>query len=240
MTERTIIRIPLRTEVWRELILLWLGTLLVIRMIVFLQASFGLHELVLGFVPLLFVYVPVWLCDWRGVDSWSYQLSIPAFRDGKSWGKAFVFCMCMNLLLWPWYAPLYHYWIDFIAGKKFIGTLPKDLWLTVAYHFFYVAIPEEFFYRGYMQTRLDEYYPKDITIFGTSVGKGLLYSSILFAFGHSIVQLQWWHFAIFFPSLIFGWMRERSGGVLAGAMFHACCNVGITILDTMYGVRSPI
>ena len=229
----------LHKEIWKELILLWLGTLLLIRLIVFVQAALGLHELVLGFVPLLFVYVPVWLCDWRGVDSWGYQLSIPAFRDGKSWGKAFLFCLCMNLLLWPWYAPLYHYWIGMIAGKTFIGTLPQDLWLTVAYHFFYVAIPEEFFYRGYMQTRLDEYYPKNISIFGTSIGKGLVYSSILFAFGHSIVQLQWWHFAIFFPSLIFGWMRERSGGILAGAMFHACCNVGITILDTMYGVRSP-
>ena len=231
---------PTRTYVWKELLLLWLGTLLLIRLIVFLHSSLGLHEIFLGLVPLLFVYAPVWLCTWRGVDSWGYQLSIPAFRDGKSWGAALRLCLVVNLCLWVWYIPLYDFWVGLVAGKKYIGTMPKELWMTIAYHFFYVAIPEEFFYRGYMQTRFNEVYPKKIRIFGVSVGMGLIWTSVLFAFGHSVVMLQWWHFAIFFPSLLFGWMREKSGGILSGAMIHACCNVGITVLDTMYGIRSPI
>jgi hypothetical protein len=61
----------------------------------------------------------------------------------------------------------------------------------------------------------------------------------LFAFGHSLVQVQWWHFAIFFPSLVFGWMRARSGGVLAGAFFHAWANVTVHTLDTLYGIVPP-
>ena len=231
---------PTRASVWKELVFLWLATLLLIRVIVFMHSTLRLHEIFLGLVPLLFVYAPVWLCNWRGVDSWSYQLSIPAFRDGKSWWAALRLCLVVNICLWIWYIPLYDFWVGWIAGKKYIGTLPEELWMTMAYHFFYVAIPEEFFYSVYMQTRFDEVYPKKYRIFGVTVGMGLIWTSLLFAFGHSVVMLQWWHFAIFFPSLLFGWMREKSGGILAGAMFHACCNVGITVLDTMYGIRSPL
>jgi membrane protease YdiL (CAAX protease family) len=60
---------------------------------------------------------------------------------------------------------------------------------------------------------------------------------LFFAFGHSLVNPQWWHFATFFPGLVFAWMRERSGGVTAGAFFHAICNIGVFCLDTQYGIR---
>jgi membrane protease YdiL (CAAX protease family) len=61
----------------------------------------------------------------------------------------------------------------------------------------------------------------------------------VFAAGHSIVQFQWWHFAIFFPSLVFGWMRARTGQVVAGAGFHAWSNVTVSTLDTLYGIVKP-
>ena len=186
------------------------------------------------------MYAPVWLCSYRGVDSWGYQLSIPAFRDVRRWFAAFRLCLLMNFLLWPWYAFLYHHWVWILGEKTYTGTLPENLLLICAYHFFYVAIPEEFFYRGYMQGRFAEIYKKKWNIFGVSMGWGSVITSIFFAFGHSIVMHQWWHFAIFFPSMLFAWMREKSGGVVAGAMFHATCNIGITVLDTLYGIRSPV
>jgi membrane protease YdiL (CAAX protease family) len=39
--------------------------------------------------------------------------------------------------------------------------------------------------------------------------------------------------------MIFAWMRERTGGVVAGSLFHAVCNIGIVCLDVYYGLRSP-
>ena len=71
------------------------------------------------------------------------------------------------------------------------------------------------------------------------VRPGWLLTCVLFAFGHSIVIFQWWHFAIFFPALVFGWMRARTGGVIAGALFHAWCNVTVNVLDALYGVVHP-
>lgn len=226
---------------------LWLGVLLCIRLVVFLHKVVGVHEIILGVAPLLFIYAPVWLCDYRKVDSYQYRLYVPAFKDFAEWGRALKLAGWLNLSIWICFVPLYFlYYTHFfesiwnLPNRHFIGTLPKDLLLTIAFQIFYVAIPEEFFYRGYFQTRLDEIYPKRWSFFGTSLGMGVVYSNLFFAFGHSLVQFQWWHFATFFPGLIFAWARERSDGIVAGALFHGCCNIGIICLDTMFGLRSPM
>ena len=44
-------------------------------------------------------------------------------------------------------------------------------------------------------------------------------------------------FQFFFPSLFFSYLREKTGGILSAAMFHVCCNIGIVILDTAYGLE---
>jgi uncharacterized protein len=236
---------------YKEVILLWLGVMVLIRIIVDLQSSLGLPEVLLGAVPLLFIYAPVWLCSWRGVDSWSYNLSIPAFRDLSAWWAAIRLNGLLNLWMWPFFIPIYHFWNSQIWNKGYLGLWPNGvdaaasitldgLALTIAHQVLYVAIPEEFFYRGYLQTRLNELHPRKFLIFGVPIGWGALIASLLFAFGHSLVQFQWWHFAIFFPSLIFSWMREKTGGVVAGALFHASCNVGVVCLDTLYGIRGPM
>ncbi|MGC6508241.1 MAG: myxosortase family intramembrane protease [Myxococcota bacterium] len=231
---------PMRRTVWLELTFFWLAVMLGIRSVVLLQSALGLPDWILGLVPLLFIYAPVWLCKYRKADSWSYHLSIPAFRDFGSWWAAAKLNFWMNMAIWPWFIPLYHVYNTHLFGKTPMGILPQDLVLIVAYQFFFVAIPEEFFYRGYFQTRLNEIFPRRFLIFGVPMGWGAVWASLYFAFGHSLVQFQWWHFATFFPGLIFAWMREKRNGVLSGAMFHACCNIGIVILDTMYGLRSPI
>lgn len=207
----------------------------------------GVHEIVLGVVPLLFIYAPVWLCDRRKVDSYSYRLFVPAFSDWQGWLSAFKLSMWLNLGTWSWFVPVYYWYyttgletIWGIANRNYIGAVPEELLLTVLYQIFYVALPEEFFYRGYFQTRLNELYERKWKVWGTNLGMGAVYANLFFAFGHSIVDFQWWHFATFFPGMLFAWARERSNGVLAGALFHAACNVGIVLLDTAFGLRSPV
>ena len=109
----------------------------------------------------------------------------------------------------------------------------------VLYQIFFVAIPEEFFYRGYMQTRLNEVFHRPYLLGGAAFGAALWVTALYFAFGHSLVVLRWWHPAIFFPGLLFGLLRERTGGVLAPAFFHAACNLLVVILDTQYGLIAP-
>ena len=236
-----------RLRVWIELWTLWFAVLILIRLIVMAYNSFGVHEIILGVVPLLFIYAPVWVSQFRKVDSYSYRLYVPGFSNTTAWIKASLTVFYMNIAIWIWFVPLYWLYYTYgmtvlwgIEAKSFIGAIPKELLLTILYQIFYVALPEEFFYRGYFQTRLNELYPRKWSLWGANIGMGAVYANLFFAFGHSIVQFQWWHFATFFPGMLFAWAREKNNGVLTGALFHACCNIGIICLDTAFGIRSPI
>lgn len=238
-----------RRNVLGEVFVLWLLTLLLIRGVKELVGATGLPDLVLVLVPILFMYAPVVLCRIRGVDPWIYPMHLPSFRDREPWVTALKLnVVVIGVIIVPWLAS-YHLWQTSLfpwlletlgLGRApdwhYRGTWPENMWMLVGYHLFFVAIPEEFFYRGYIQTRLDEVYAKRWNVFGVRLGWGWLLTCAIFAFGHSIVSPQWWHFAIIIPSLVFGWMREKTGGVLAGALFHAWANVQVTTLDTLYGV----
>lgn len=97
--------------------------------------------------------------------------------------------------------------------------------------FFAVGFGEEIFFRGYIQFQINEAFGRPYRIYGASFGLGLIYSSFLFGFLHvlnsvdyfqSVWEFSWtWGFQTFIAGLIFGLIRESSGGVLLGAIIHA-------------------
>lgn len=97
-----------------------------------------------------------------------------------------------------------------------------------------IALPEEAFYRGYLQSRLDEALPRRLRALGASIGPSLVLTSMLFALGHFATIREPARLAVFFPSLAFGWLRARTGGVGAGVAFHAACNVFSELLGKGY------
>lgn len=88
-----------------------------------------------------------------------------------------------------------------------------------------VALPEEAFYRGYLQTSLDDRFPKRWKLLGGWISPGILVSSAIFALGHLLTEPNPSRLAVFFPSLLFGWLRTRTRGAGAGTFFHALCNL---------------
>jgi uncharacterized protein len=88
-----------------------------------------------------------------------------------------------------------------------------------------IALPEEMFYRGFLQSRLDKVWPPRLKLLGAEVGYGLLVSSLIFAAGHLVTTPDVSRLAVFFPSLMFGWLRARTGGIGAAVAFHAACNL---------------
>jgi membrane protease YdiL (CAAX protease family) len=42
--------------------------------------------------------------------------------------------------------------------------------------------------------------------------------------------------AVFFPALLFGWLRARTGGIGASLTFHMLCNVYSQALGRGYGM----
>jgi hypothetical protein len=99
-----------------------------------------------------------------------------------------------------------------------------------------IALPEEAFYRGYLQSRLDEVWAPRLRILGAPVGLGVLVSSLVFAAGHLATIPEPARLAVFFPSLVFGWLRARTGGIGAAVLFHALCNVYSAVLGRGFGV----
>jgi len=93
-----------------------------------------------------------------------------------------------------------------------------------AIQFVWVAIPEEMFFRGYMQTKMYERYPNGLNILGVRVGWAIVITSALFAGGHVVTKPHIARLAIFFPAIIFGWLREKTNSVFPAALFHALCN----------------
>jgi membrane protease YdiL (CAAX protease family) len=230
-----------RRAVLRELSLLALAALIPMRILREIVDAGGWEVLLVG-VPLLFIYVPVWYCRHRKVDPDTYRLHIPAFSDGSSWWRAVrINLILVGIIIVPW---LVGYHLYYTYGSRFLplptpapgSGLPDALGTLILFQLFFVAVPEEFFYRGYFQTRLNEVFPRRWLVFGVPMGWGPVIACVFFAAGHSIVLFQWWHFATFFPGMLFAWLREKTDGVIAGALFHALCNIGIVCLDTWYGI----
>jgi len=97
-----------------------------------------------------------------------------------------------------------------------------------------IALPEEAFYRGYLQSRLDDAFPHRIRLLGADVGLALVVTSIIFALGHFATIHEPARLAVLFPSLAFGWLRARTKGIGAGLVFHAMCNVFSELLGRGY------
>ncbi len=98
-----------------------------------------------------------------------------------------------------------------------------------------VALPEEVFYRGYLQTRFDGILGRKRRILGIELNiASLLLTSALFALGHIATIPHPARLAVFFPSLLFGVMRSATGGLFASVCFHASCNLLVEFAALFY------
>jgi hypothetical protein len=102
-----------------------------------------------------------------------------------------------------------------------LGWLP----LLVLAQLLLVALPEEYFYRGYLQTTLARVWPKRAKLWIFEVGPAILVTSLLFGLGHVVIDIRPARMSVFFPSLLFGWMRDRTGTLATGIFYHAACNL---------------
>jgi membrane protease YdiL (CAAX protease family) len=129
------------------------------------------------------------------------------------------------------FAPVCGHWIG-VRGAAL--RLPPDFLLLALSQLLVVAVPEELFFRGYLMGRFEERWPSRRRVLGAPVGRALLASSALFALGHVLVDFDVQRLTVFFPALVFGWMRARTGTIAAGALFHALCNLFSEVLHQSF------
>ena len=123
------------------------------------------------------------------------------------------------------------------GAAEFALRLPERFPAHVIDQFLVVALPEELFYRGYLQARLRDAWPGGRRFLGAQLGTAFWATQILFALGH-LADPQPWRLGVFFPALIFGWLRERTGSILPGTLFHALSNLTVLVLEaSLFGSR---
>jgi hypothetical protein len=110
--------------------------------------------------------------------------------------------------------------------------LPRELVLTVLTQLLVIALPEELFFRGYLLARLEVAFPPRRRWLGGGLGLALIAQAALFGLSHVLVGFDPRRMSVFFPALLFGWMRSATGSILAGVLCHALANVCI---DTLTG-----
>lgn len=180
-------------------------------------------------VPTLLLYLPFLIYSWkkRPIDFLD--------RSPNQFFKGFGAFLIAVLIVFPPYLFFAHVWMIHVFDLSKFSPAPwtaftQNLW----YQLLVVALPEEFYFRGYLQTTLKKVFQPSAAggpssgrrwkIFGVHLGWEWLFTALIFAFAHSVIQLKWWHFSIFFPALLFGYLRERTGSITAPVLFHAFSN----------------
>jgi len=106
------------------------------------------------------------------------------------------------------------------AEGELAWSLPDDFGSFALAQIVVVALPEEAFFRGYVQTRLEDLRGK-----GSPVRVDVLVmQAALFAIVH-LADHNPARLAVFFPGLLFGLVRAWRGGIGACIVLHALSNV---------------
>jgi len=173
-----------------------------------------------------FLYLP--LAAMRGTNEDARDYGVTFAR----WRTDVALALGLLLVVAPLFLLGYEAWLTHLTGGAgappgivFHPRIPAGYgWRDVVDEVFVTALPEEFFYRGWLQARLKRVWPSGARIAGVVVGPAFLLTAGLFAVGHLAV-FRPSRLAVFFPALLFGWLRERTGTVVGSTLFHAGCNI---------------
>ncbi len=101
-----------------------------------------------------------------------------------------------------------------------ISTIPAKIVFPVLF----VGFGEEILFRGYIQSRLNDAFGKPYMLGGARFGLGLIIAAALFGAVHPLaaMHLDYWPWALwtFVAGLSFGYLREKTGSIIAPAIAH--------------------
>lgn len=237
----TVQTVRLPAEPAKEAMVVWAATMLALAVAQILGYAIPFVQPVAGALAVAaFLWVPGRVMERRQQDPADAGLRQRTLVTDLAWGLG----ACLVVL------PLFTLaWLHFV---KVLPHLPQDLramlapyavsphalrwpkldsdtWGRIAGNGA-VALSEEFFYRGYMTLRFEERWPPQFSLWGAKFGKGAVYAAIVFAVGHLLIPAPW-RLAVFFPALLFAWLRARTGSIVGAALCHWICNVYLLLLE---------
>lgn len=174
------------------------------------------------------------------LSTWLSPYAHHAHFDARGLGRDLGTVALLIALTFPPFAVGHHYWQLWLAEHlrreaSFGFALPAGFFEMAVVNLLLVALPEELFYRGYVQTRLVRAWPPWLVTYGVPIGWAMLVSSGLFALGHWAGE--WGNPARlgpFFPALLFFAMRARSRCIMGAVLYHGLANIFSETLRTGY------
>lgn len=175
------------------------------------------------------VYLPVLRADARRISLSAYGLKTSRPLRDTAWGLG------VALVVFPLFVAGNHLVQTSLFARHFAFDWPEG---SFAYLLLeqvaFIALPEEIFYRGWMQTVLARRWPARLRLFGADFGVSVWLTSLLFAVGHLASIPAPFRLAVFFPSLLFGWLRNRTDSVWPSILVHGLANVLQAVLIASY------
>jgi membrane protease YdiL (CAAX protease family) len=205
-----------------------------------------------GVAAVLFVALPERRLRARGEGWDAYGLPWHGVRDPRTWrawARGAALALLAGAVVFPAFAAGFALYAELLprlpqgaarvlapysGAPRFAFRFPDGLPLLALVQLLVVALPEELFYRGFVQTAWARTAPqRGVTVLGARLGAGFLWTQVLFAAGHLVV-LQPWRLGTFFPGLLFGWLRARTGDLAAPVVFHALSNLFVATLEASF------
>lgn len=210
-----------------------------------LPQSFG--EWMGAAIPFFLFGFPIWFADRRQVPLKILGIDLGGWLEkgirpsvGMSFRTSldeFFFALGLAAITLPTFVVLFFWWF----GVPLTSSLAQGLrqvpapWSELL-AMLVSATAEEFFFRGYFQSHLTAVRgnrgAQPLTVMGAKVDIGAwLFTAFIFALMH-LTQTRSVPSAlsVFFPGLLFGWIRLKRGGIGAASLYHWFCNIcGITL-----------
>jgi membrane protease YdiL (CAAX protease family) len=162
------------------------------------------------------VFVPIWLIERDRLPLSEFKICLP-----QNWAKDLTSVLIVSIVTLPPFFLAYYFLQNYFASTHgmtahFEMAVPQDFLTHSIANLGLIALSEELFYRGYIQTRLLKQWPV-VAVF--------VVTNAFFAFGHFIGDYNFARLLPFFPGLLFSYLAYRSKSIAPAVLYHGICNI---------------
>ncbi|MFH1421743.1 MAG: JDVT-CTERM system glutamic-type intramembrane protease [Planctomycetota bacterium] len=151
----------------------------------------------------------------------------------RNLGRGLKLSVIWTIIVFPLYVCFFYIYYTVIGEYSFSVKLPTEIKIIreISTQVVLIAFPEELFFRGYLMNRFSMLLGLEDKL-GNKSEAGFfkrllpnLFAALFFAITHIIYHGNIVHAAVFFPALLFGYLREKTDSIFYPVAMHAACNL---------------